>query len=267
MSSSTVPPACVLVTGSSRGLGRGVAEALAGDGLSVAVHYANNRTAAEETAERCRRLAPRADQQFAIVAGNVGLADDRRRLLEETLGTFGRLDALVNNAGMAPSVRADIVEATEASFDELIAVNLKGPYFLSQAVARHWLQHRGESRLPGGYKLVFVSSISAYMASVNRGEYCVSKAGLAMATQLWATRLAAEGAQVFEVRPGIMATDMTAGVKEKYEKLIGEGLVPQGRWGTAEDVGLAVSALLKGSFPFSTGDVINVDGGMHLRRL
>ena len=134
-------------------------------------------------------------------------------------------------------------------------------------MARHWLEHPGPSRLAGGHKLVFVSSISAYMASVNRGEYCVSKAGLAMATQLWASRLAREGVQVFEVRPGIMATDMTAAVKEKYDQLIGEGLVPQGRWGTADDVGLAVSALLQGRFSFSTGDVINVDGGMHLRRL
>jgi 3-oxoacyl-[acyl-carrier protein] reductase len=267
MSSPTSPPACALVTGSSRGLGRGVAEALARDGLSVAVHYASNKAAAEETAASCRALAPRADQQFTIVGGNVGNAEDRRRILDETLSAFGRLDALVNNAGMAPRVRADITEATEESFDELIAVNLKGPYFLSQAAARHWLQHRGESRLEGGYKLVFVSSISAYMASVNRGEYCVSKAGLAMATQLWASRLATEGVQVFEVRPGIMATDMTAGVKEKYDRLIAEGLVPQARWGTADDVGRAVSALLKGGFPFSTGDVINVDGGMHLRRL
>jgi 3-oxoacyl-[acyl-carrier protein] reductase len=267
MSSAIPPPACVLVTGSSRGLGRGVAKALARDGLSVAVHYASNRAAAEETAASCRRLATRPEQQFVVVAGDVGRAEDRRRMLDHTLQAFGRLDALVNNAGMAPRVRADILEATEESFDELMAVNLKGPYFLSQAAARHWLQHRGESRLPGGYKLVFVSSISASMASVSRGEYCVSKAGLAMAAQLWAVRLAAEDAQVFEVRPGIMATDMTAGVKEIYDRRIGEGLVPQGRWGTAEDVGLAVSALLKGAFPFSTGDVINVDGGLHLRRL
>lgn len=260
-------PAVALVTGASRGLGRGIAEALAADGLSVAIHYATNEAAAKQTQMACRKLAPRADQQFVLVAGNVASGDDRRRLVDETLAALGRLDALVNNAGMAPRVRADILDAGEESFDELIAVNLKGPYFLSQAVARHWLQRRGESRLPGGYKLVFVSSVSAYMASVNRGEYCVSKAGLAMATKLWATRLAAEGVQVFEVRPGIMATDMTAGVKEKYDALIAQGLVPQGRWGTAEDVGRAVAALLGGSLPFSTGDVLNVDGGMHLQRL
>ena len=261
------PPAAALVTGASRGLGRGIAEALAADGLSVAIHYARNQAAAEQTRDACAKLARRPDQQFALVAGNVASGDDRHRIVDETLHALGRLDALVNNAGMAPRVRADILEAGEDSFDELIAVNLKGPYFLSQAVARHWLHHRAESRLPGGYKLVFVSSVSAYMASVNRGEYCVSKAGLSMATKLWATRLAAEGVQVFEVRPGIMATDMTAGVKEKYDALIAQGLVPQGRWGTAEDVGRAVAALLSGSLPYSTGDVLNLDGGMHLQRL
>jgi NAD(P)-dependent dehydrogenase (short-subunit alcohol dehydrogenase family) len=265
---SALPPAAaVLVTGASRGLGRGIAEALARDGHDVAIHYASNRRAAEEAQAACRTLAPRADQTVVLVAGNVASPDDRRRIVEETLGGLGRIDAFVSNAGMAPRVRADVLEATEESFDELIAVNLKGPYFLAQAVARHWLAHRGQSRLPGGYKLVFVSSVSATMASVNRGDYCVSKAGLAMAAKLWAARLAPEGAQVFELRPGIMGTDMTVGVKEKYDRLIAEGLVPQGRWGTGEDVGLAVSSLLKGGFPFSTGDVIHVDGGLHLERL
>lgn len=261
------PPAVVLVTGASRGLGRGVAESLAKDGHSVAIHYKGNQAAAEQTLANCRKQARRGDQQFTIVAGNVAKADDRRRIVEETLAALGRVDGLVNNAGMAPRVRADILEAGEESFDELIAVNLKGPYFLSQAVVRHWLGRKDEPRLPGGFKLVFVSSVSAYMASVNRGDYCISKAGLAMASKLWATRLAAEGVQVFEVRPGIMATDMTAAVKEKYDRMLADGLVPQGRWGTAEDVGHAVSALLRGSLAFSTGDVINVDGGLHLQRL
>jgi NAD(P)-dependent dehydrogenase (short-subunit alcohol dehydrogenase family) len=260
-------PAAVLVTGASRGLGRGVAEALAQEGHSVAIHYARNRAAAEETQAACRAKATAGGQQFVLVAGDVASAADRGRILGETLGALGRLDALVNNAGMAPRVRADIVDAGEESFDELIAVNLKGPYFLSQLAARHWLQHPGASRLPGGYKLVFVSSVSAAMVSVNRGEYCVSKAGLAMASQLWAARLAAHGVQVFEVRPGIMATDMTAGVKEAYDRRIAEGLVPQARWGSAEDVGRAVSALVGGRLPFSTGEVLHVDGGLHLQRL
>lgn len=260
-------PPFVLVTGASRGLGRGIAVALAREGFGVAIHYGSNRAAAEETQAECRAAAPHAGQPFALVGGDIGRREERSRIVAETLAVCGRIDALVNNAGMAPRERADIMDATEESFDELIAVNLKGPYFLSQAVARHWLLHKGEARLPGGYKLVFVSSISAYMASVNRGEYCISKAGLGMATKLWATRLAAEGAQVFELRPGLMATDMTAAVKAKYDRLIAEGLVPQGRWGTALDVGLAVCSLMKGGFPFSTGDVINVDGGFHLPRL
>ena len=169
--------------------------------------------------------------------------------------------------GIAPRIRADITEATEEIFDEVIGINLKGPYFLSQLAARYWLANPGKCRLSGGYKLLFVTSLSANTASINRGEYCISKAGLAMATQLWAVRLADAGVQVLELRPGIMATDMTAGVKDKYDKLLAEGIVPQKRWGTPQDVGLAVKAILEGHFPFSTGDVINLDGGFHLRRL
>jgi 3-oxoacyl-[acyl-carrier protein] reductase len=260
-------PAAVLVTGSSRGLGRGIAEQLARAGLSVAIHYANNRAAAEATSESCKSLAASPAQRFPVVRGDVGAAADRQALFDQTLETLGRIDALVNNAGVAPRVRADIVGATEDVFDEVIAVNLKGPYFLSQLAARWWLAHPGESRLPGGYKLIFVSSLSAAAASTNRGEYCISKVGVAMANQLWAVRLADHGVQVLELRPGIMATDMTAGVKEKYDKLLAEGIVPQKRWGKPEDVGLAVRAVLEGRFPFSTGDVINIDGGFHLRRL
>jgi NAD(P)-dependent dehydrogenase (short-subunit alcohol dehydrogenase family) len=267
MGSQAPPPAAVLVTGASRGLGRGIAESLARDGLDVAIHYGRNREAAEETQAACRQAAARADQRLVLVGGDVASRTDRDRILDETLAALGRIDALVNNAGMAPRSRIDILDATEESFDELIAVNLKGPYFLSQAVARHWIGRKGQSRLAGSYKLVFISSISATHVSLNRGEYCVSKAGLAMASKLWAARLAPEGVQVFELRPGIMATDMTAGVKEQYDRLLAEGLVPQKRWGTADDVGRAVSALLKGSFPFSTGDVLHVDGGLHLERL
>ncbi|HEY8901096.1 MAG TPA: 3-ketoacyl-ACP reductase [Chthoniobacterales bacterium] len=260
-------PAVVLVTGSSRGLGRGVAERLAATGYSVAIHYASNSAAAEETAEACRRLAPNPGQTFATVGGNIGTAEGRQALFDGTLAAFGHLDALVNNAGIAPRVRADITEATEDIFDEVIAVNLKGPYFLSQLAVKSWLANPGKSRLSTGYKLVFVSSLSANTASINRGEYCISKAGLAMASQLWAVRLAADGIQVMELRPGIMATDMTAGVKDKYDALLASGLVPQMRWGRPEDVGTAVESILAGQFPFSTGDVINLDGGFHLRRL
>ncbi len=262
----SLPPR-VLVTGSSRGLGRGVAESLAVAGFSVAIHYANNSAAAEECAAACRALAKSPDQIFPIVGGNIGSGEARQKLFSATLEALGGLDALVNNAGIAPRVRADITEATEDIFDEVIEVNLKGPYFLSQLAAKHWLANPGDCRLAGGYKLIFVSSLSANTASVNRGEYCISKAGLAMATQLWATRLAAEGIQVLELRPGIMATDMTAGVKDKYDALMATGIVPQMRWGNPSDLGLAVESILAGHFPFSTGDVINIDGGFHLRRL
>lgn len=260
-------PPVVLITGSSRGLGRGVAETLAAAGCSVAIHYANNQRAAEETAEACRVLASVPEQTFATLGGNVGVAADRVRLFEQTLETFGHLDALVNNAGIAPRIRADITDAGEDIFDEVIAVNLKGPYFLSQLAARYWLAHPGQSRLSTGYKLLFISSLSAITASLNRGEYCISKAGLAMAAQLWSVRLAAEGVQVMELRPGIMATDMTTGVKEKYDKLLADGIVPQKRWGTPSDVGRAVESILAGHFPFSQGDALNIDGGFHLRRL
>jgi 3-oxoacyl-[acyl-carrier protein] reductase len=260
-------PAAVLVTGSSRGLGRGIALQLARSGFSVAIHYASKKESAEETAAACREAAVDPEQHFPIVGGNIGDTAQRKALFDETLKAFGRLDALVNNAGIAPRVRADITEATEESFDEVLTVNLKGPYFLSQLTANYWLSHPGQSRIRGGYKLVFVTSISADTASVGRGEYCVSKAGLGMACQLWSTRLAGDGIQVLELRPGIMATDMTSVVKDKYDKLIADGLVPQKRWGTAEDVGLAVESVLKGHFPFSTGDIIHIDGGLHLRRL
>lgn len=260
-------PSTVLVTGSSRGLGRGVAEQLACAGHSVAIHYVSNRAAAEGTAAHCASLAINPSQSFPVVAGNIGTDEGRRTLLEQTLSAFETLDALVNNAGIAPRVRADITEATEDIFDEVIAVNLKGPYFLSQLVVRHWLANPAKARLDGGYKLLFVSSLSANTASVNRGEYCISKAALSMASQLWAVRLASEGIQVLELRPGIMATDMTAGVKEKYDALLAGGLVPQNRWGNPADLGRAVECILAGSFPFSAGDIINIDGGFHLRRL
>ena len=256
-----------LVTGASRGLGRGIAIAAAAQGLSVAINYASNAEAAAETATLCAQAATREQQRFVPVRGDIGSREDRASLLAQTLEAFGRIDALVNNAGIAPRVRADLTETSEASFEELLRVNLQGPFFLTQAVATHWLASPYEAALDGGFKVVFVTSISADTASINRGEYCISKAGLAMTSQLWALRLAAHGIQVIELRPGIMATDMTAGVKDKYDALIAEGLVPQRRWGTADDVGRAVRAILAGHLPFTTGDVIHLDGGFHIRRL
>ncbi len=184
----------------------------------------------------------------------------REKMLDAIRQKFGRLDVLVNNAGIAPKVRADILDATEESFEQLIRTNLQGPYFLTQSVAK-WMikQKRG--------CIINVSSISAQVASVNRGDYCISKAGVAMATQLWAVRLGEHGIPVYEVRPGIIQTDMTAGVKEKYDKLIAGGLLVQSRWGLPEDVGKAVAALARSDFPYSTGQVVMVDGGMTVARL
>ena len=266
-SSSSSPRPVVLVTGASRGLGRGVALQLAEQGCSVAINYAGNRAAAEETAAACRQVAPGTEQVFLPVQADISQRADRTRLVAETLAQCGRIDALVNNAGIAPKVRADITEASEESFEELIRTNLQGPYFLTQAVVRHWLGAKPACALPTGFKIIYITSISATTASVNRGDYCISKAGLAMAAQLWAARLAAEGIQVLELRPGIMATDMTAGVKEKYDRMLAEGLVPQRRWGTPEDVGRAVRAIIAGQLAFSTGAVIPIDGGFQISRL
>jgi NAD(P)-dependent dehydrogenase (short-subunit alcohol dehydrogenase family) len=266
--SSATPAPVALVTGASRGLGRGIAVELASLGCSVAINYAGNLAAAEETVSLCKAAAKNpAAQRFVPIQGDIGNTAARAELVSGTLAAFGRIDALVNNAGVAPKVRADITEAGEDSFEEIIRTNLQGPYFLTQAVVRHWLADKPAPLLPGGFKVVFVTSISADTASVMRGDYCISKAGLAMAAQLWAARLAADNVQVVEIRPGIMATDMTTVVKGKYDDLIASGLVPQRRWGTPEDVGRAVRAVVAGDFAFSTGAVIPVDGGFHLRRL
>lgn len=260
-------PPVALVTGASRGLGRGIALRLSELGFSVAVNYAGNAEAAAETAQACGKLRISASQQFIPIQADIGLTADRSRLVEKTLDGFGRIDALVNNAGIAPRVRADITETSQESFREVLGVNLEGAFFVTQAVVRYWLAKKPDPLLSQGHTIVNVSSISATAASVNRGEYCISKAGLGMVTQLWAVRLAAEGIKVYEVRPGIMATDMTKAAKEKYDRLMAEGLIPIPRWGLPEDVGKAVGSLLKGDFPYSTGEVIYLDGGMHLSRL
>ncbi len=280
----------VLVTGASRGLGRGIAVTLARAGYSVAINYASNSTAADETLELCRQAAREgtpgvtghrraagqlaaAGPEFAVFQADIGLRDDREGLVAEVWDRFGGIDALVNNAGIGPAERLDITEATEASFEAVLSTNLTGPYFLTQRVVRRWLG-LGEGatpapprRIASGGKIVFVSSISADTVSLNRGEYCVSKAGLAMASKLWAVRLAEVGVQVYEVRPGIMETDMTKRVKAKYDELIAEGLVPQRRWGQPEDTGRLVRAILNGDLVFSSGAVIYADGGFHISRL
>lgn len=259
-----------LITGASRGIGRGIALELAAIGYDLVLNYAGNREAAAETAGRCLEAAKLRGRQVRaeIIQGDVGEAKDRGRLIDFAREQFGRLDLLVNNAGVAPAVRMDILEAGEESFDRLMRVNVKGAYFLTQLAAR-WMIERAAGKQPDGPrpKIVIISSISAYTASVNRGDYCLAKAALSMVTQLYAARLAEHGINVYEIRPGIIATDMTAPVKEKYDGLIREGLTPIRRWGVPEDVGRAVAAVALDLLPFSTGEVINVDGGFHLRRL
>jgi NAD(P)-dependent dehydrogenase (short-subunit alcohol dehydrogenase family) len=200
------------------------------------------------------------------IVGDVTEAGDRRACLDRIEATFGRLDVLVNNAGVAPKARQNILQAGEESYDRVMDINLKGPYFLTQAAANWMIRQRAE-RAEDWMCIINISSISAYTASPARGEYCISKAGVSMATKLWAACLAEHGIGVYEVRPGIIATDMTAAVRDKYDKLIAEGLTPIRRWGLSADVGRAVAACVSGELKFSTGEVINVDGGFHLRTL
>lgn len=232
-------------------------------GARIAINYAGNAEAAAEALE----LVKNAGGDGFIVKGDVSVAADRGRMVEETYAHFGRIDLLVNNAGVAPKERADVLDAGEESFDRLFAINLKGPYFLSQAVAKRMMAQTPDAEGFRG-RIVTITSISAYTASINRGDYCMVKAGLAMMTKLFAERLAGEGINVYEIRPGIIATDMTGSVKAKYDKLILEqGITPIRRWGLPEDIGRAVRAIAEDRFPFSTGAVFDVDGGFHLQRL
>jgi NAD(P)-dependent dehydrogenase (short-subunit alcohol dehydrogenase family) len=263
-----MPNRVAIVTGASRGIGRGIAIALGGVRWNVIVNYASNAAAAQEVVAAIVAAGGNA----RAVQADIAIAGDRDRLVNETLAHFGHIDLLVNNAGVAPNVRADILDAGEESFDRLININLKGPYFLTQRVAKEMIRQTGEMRSAKetdaiSPAIITISSISAYTASVNRGDYCIAKAGLAMMTALYAARLAEHGINVFEIRPGVIETDMTGPVKAKYDKLIAEGLTPLPRWGKPEDVAKAVLAIAQNLFPFSTGEIFNIDGGFHLRRL
>ncbi len=259
-----------LITGASRGIGRGIALKLAQLGHDLVINYAGNHAAAQETAAAATSLALAAGHaiQAEIIQADISSTPDRRHLIEITRSRFARLDLLVNNAGVAPEVRADLLDAGEQSFDRLMNVNVKGPYFLTQLAARRMIEYVSAPGFSGPRpKIITINSISAYTATVTRGDYCVAKSALAMLTPLYATRLAEFGINVYEIRPGIIATDMTAGVKEKYDDLIQRGLTPIARWGSPDDVARAVAAIAQDLLPFSTGEVINVDGGFHLRRL
>jgi len=260
-----------LITGASRGIGRGIALELAAAGYSVAINFVANAQAAKATANDCIERAQSAGKKIQAFPCQADISNtrDRQKLLKFMRARFGRLDLLVNNAGVAPSIRADLLESDEKSFDRLIRINVKGPYFLTQLVANWMIEQRRTGVLPKTVlpKIITISSLSAYTASTNRGEYCVSKAALSMLTPLYAARLAEHGINVYEIRPGIIATDMTSKVQAKYDQLIAGGLTPIQRWGTPEDVGRAVAAIAQDALPFSTGEVINVDGGFHLRIL
>lgn len=258
-----------IVTGGSRGIGRGIALELARLGYDLMIAHFDfdeqgrpDEGNARNTQQQARDLGARCE----ALRVDISKAEDRAKLIEFTRSTFGRCNMLVNNAGVAPSKRLDLLEATEESFDRVMSINLKGPYFLTQMVA-NWMIAQKQRDPAGEYRIVNTGSISAYTSSPARGEYCLSKAGVGMMTALYADRLAEFGIGVFEVRPGIIKTDMTKVVTEKYDKLIAEGLTPIQRWGMPEDIGRAVGAIAEGRLDFCTGQVINVDGGFHLRRL
>jgi 3-oxoacyl-[acyl-carrier protein] reductase len=251
-----------LVTGGSRGIGFGIARHLAQAGFNLSINGIRNEEDVSDVLNELRSHG--ADVIYC--QGDISSARDRDSILFKTRKHFGALHVLVNNAGVAPKERRDILDATEESFDRLISTNLKGTYFLTQAAAR-WMidQKKADNKFDGS--IVIVSSVSATVVSFNRGEYCVSKAGLAMTTQLFAARLGEFGIPVYEVRPGVIDTDMTAAAKEKYDKLIAQGLTVTGRWGFPDDVGKAVASLVSGNFPYSTGQVLMVDGGLTISRL
>ncbi len=251
-----------LVTGGARGIGLGIARALAGEGFDLVVCGRRPEAEAAAVLEELRRLGA----TVSYVSADLASASDRDRLVAAVRERFGRLHVLVNNAGIAPSLRADLLDAGEESFERLLHTNLQGPYFLTQAVARFLIEQRRAAADWSGC-VVFVTSVSATMVSTNRGDYCVSKAGLAMAAQLWAVRLAEHGIPVYDVRPGIIRTEMTAAVAAKYDEQIAGGLLPQARWGEPEDVGRVVAARARGDAPYSTGAVITVDGGLTIPRL
>lgn len=258
-----------IVTGASRGIGKGIALELASLGYDVVINFfdfTDDGKPDQSRAERTQKEIEALGAVCEILSGDVSSAADRDSLVALAKSKFGRCDMLVNNAGVAPSKRLDLLEATEESFDRVMSINLKGPYFLTQQVA-NWMVEQKKAHPDRAYRIVSTGSISSYTSSPARGEYCLSKAGISMMTKLYADRLAEYGIGVFEISPGIIATDMTSVVKDKYDKLIAEGLTPIKRWGKPEDIAKAVGAIAQGRLDFSTGQVINVDGGFHLRRL
>ena len=250
------------ITGGTRGIGFGVALALGKAGFDLAVNGIRNEGDVADALEELRKLGV----NVAYFQGNVAVREDRQAMLDKILSHFGSVNVLVNNAGIAPRERADILLAKEEIWDEVMEINLKGPYFLTQLFANYFVDKKLENPLFEA-SIINISSISAFVASVNRGEYCISKAGIAMATKLWATRLGEYDIPVYEIQPGIIKTDMTAGVVEKYDKLFQEGISLERRWGLPDDVGKVAAMLAQGNMPYATGQAIKVDGGLHIQRL
>ena len=261
MSNSSSTPVAI-VTGASRGIGRAIAKGLSRSGFHIIVNYVRSQDAADSVAAECSANGVEA----MAVQADVGSPQDRQRLVDETWNRFGRSDVLVNNAGITSPGRKDILELTEASWDQVFDTNLKGAFFLSQLVANKMMDSIRNAVAVGG-TIVNISSISAYAVSTNRADYCLAKSSIKMMTELFAVRLADEFVRVYEVCPGIIESDMTAPVRDVYDQKIEDGLSPLKRWGTPEDVAQAVCLLAEGKLPFSTGDRINVDGGFHVRRL
>ncbi|MDN5211726.1 3-ketoacyl-ACP reductase [Fulvivirgaceae bacterium BMA12] len=251
-----------LITGGSRGIGLGIAEKLASEGYDLVINGVRPEDAVMDVLERLKTFGVK----VSYCSGNIGVAEDREKIHAFVEKLHGNINVLVNNAGVAPLERKDVLETSEESYDRVMDINLKGTYFLTQSIA-NWMVALKQANKEHQSCIINISSISATIASVNRAEYCISKAGMSMLTQLFAVRLGDFGIPVYEVRPGIIETDMTSAVKEKYDALISEGLTLQKRWGSTDDVGKAVAALVRNDFPYSTGQVIMVDGGLTTARL
>lgn len=251
-----------VVTGAARGIGHGIVSQLAKDGCAIAIFDILEPKKVEKNIKELKEEG----QPIFYFQGDLARSKDRSNFCKRVMKEYGRIDILVNNAGVAPRTRIDILETTEESFDFVMNINLKGTFFLTQAIANIMIRQVKES---SGFepKIINIGSLSSYTSSPSRGEYCISKAGVSMITKLFADRLSEYGINVYEIRPGIIYTDMTKAVKDKYNKLIGEGLTPIKRWGCPRDIAQAVSVFCSGKLNFSTGEVINVDGGFHLRRI
>lgn len=258
---SSLKDKVAVVTGASKGIGAAIAKRLSEAGAAVVVNYSSGKEDADRVVGDIKANGGKA----IAVKGDVAKVADVRRLFAETKKAFHTLDVLVNNAGVTSPGRADILEATEDSWDKVMGINLRGPFFLTQAAARLM---RETNPLPNAPRAVInLSSISAFAVSINRGDYCITKAGIGMMTQLWAVRLAEFGISVFEIQPGVIESDMTGPVKAKYDALFVQGFAPINRWGQPDDIGRCVTAIARGDFPYTTGQVFHIDGGFHLRTL